>query len=90
MREWARTLNSRKDEALETMRNEGGLIESVFLDECPDGNYLIYYMRTENHEKAREAFQNSQLPIDLYHKQFKQDTWEENKKLELLVDLEVK
>lgn len=56
---------------------------------CPDGDYLIYYMRVENHEKAREVFKNSQLPIDVYHKQFKTDTWAENKKLELLVDLEV-
>lgn len=90
VREWAETLNVRKEEALETMRNEGGLIESVFLDQCPDGDYLIYYMRVEDHEKAREVFKNSQLPIDVYHKQFKTDTWAENKKLELLLDLEVK
>jgi hypothetical protein len=47
-------------------------------------------MRAENHEKAREVFKKSNLPIDLYHKQFKQGTWAENKTLELLVDLEVK
>lgn len=71
VREWAKTLNDRSAEALETMRNEGSLVESVFLDQCPDGDYLIYYVRVENHENAREVFKKSNLPIDLYHKQFK-------------------
>lgn len=90
VREWAKALNECSVEALDTMRNEGSIIESVFLDQCSDGDYLIYYVRVENHEKAREVFRNSQLPIDVYHKQFKRETWAENKKLELLVDLEVK
>lgn len=88
VREWALTLNQRKDEALETLRNEGVAIESVFLDRRPDGDYLIYYMKADDFKKVKEVHANSKLPIDVYHKQFKQETIEEQKVLELLVDLE--
>ncbi len=83
VREWARTLTTRKEEALETLRNEGVAIESVFLESCPDGDYLIYYMKAKDFNKVKEVFDKSTLPIDVYHRKFKQETMIESSGLEL-------
>ncbi len=49
---------------------------------------LVYFMKVEDFKKSREAAEKSPHPIDKYHQQFRRDTWEEQKQLELLVDLE--
>jgi hypothetical protein len=84
---WAEEINRRKPEALTTLFAEGISIESAFLDISSDGDFLIYYMRAKNFEKAREIFRHSKHSIDAYHKQFRNDAWEEKKSLELLLDL---
>ena len=88
VREWAAELNSRRDEAFETLKDEGVFIESAFLEQTTDGDFLIYYMRMESMEKAKAAVARSPHPIDAYHKQFKIDCWESTQQLELLVDFE--
>ena len=88
VREWAAEINRRRDEALATLRDEGVLVESVFLDSGEEGDFLIYYMKAESLQKAREAGRNSTHEIDAYHHQFQRDTFESGKKLELLVDLD--
>ena len=85
---WAQEIDSRKDEALATLRDEGIFVESFFLDTADDGDYLIGYIRAESFEKAAEAVRQSTHALDAYHQQFKRDTWESGKPLELLVDLE--
>jgi hypothetical protein len=88
VREWAQTLNERNDEALETLRDEGGVVESVFLDHTADGDFLIYYMKAEDFEKSAEAYKNSTHAIDEYHRRFIHETRAEAQNLELLVDLD--
>lgn len=88
VREWAATINSRMDEALATLRDEGVVIESVFLDSASDGEFLIYYMKAESFEKATEVVQKSVHALDEYHQKFMRETCVEGHKLELLVDLD--
>jgi hypothetical protein len=88
VREWALTINSRKDEAIETLRREGIIIESVFLDKTSEGDFLIYYVKAKDLEDAKKAFQRSTVAIDEYHRQFKKETWDDFNNLEVLVDLE--
>jgi hypothetical protein len=88
VREWAKTLNERKDEAIATLRDESVILETVFLDQTDEGDFLIYIMKAQNLEKAREAVRKSAREIDAYHQNFKRETWAERKQLELLVDLE--
>lgn len=87
-REWARTINERREEALETLRDETVIFESVFLDRTSDGDYLIAIMKAESFEKAEEASKKSTHEIDKYHRRFKQDVWEERIELERMVDLD--
>ena len=88
VREWAAEINRRSGEALATLKDEGVVVESVFLDSGEDGDFLIYYMKAESMERAKEAGRDSTHEIDAYHRQFQRDTFEYGKKLELLVDLD--
>jgi uncharacterized protein DUF6176 len=87
-RAWAAELNRRPDEVLATLRDEGVVIESVFLDETGDGDYLVYYMKARSLADARAVAQRSTHAIDAYHQRFKHDTWEATTPLETLIDFE--
>jgi hypothetical protein len=89
VREWAKTLNeTRRDEAIATLRDETVIIESYFLESTPDGDFLVAFMKAENFEKSRKAAEISTHDIDRYHQQFKRDIWESLQPLEPLVDLD--
>jgi hypothetical protein len=86
--QWADELRSRADEVLATLRDEGVVIESVFLDSNEQGDFLVYYMKARSLSAARETAQRSFHRIDAYHERFKAHTWENRRSLELLVDFE--
>ncbi len=89
VREWARTLNeSRRAEALATLRDETVVLEAAFLDHTSEGDFLIYVMKAESFEKAAQAVSASKHHIDAYHQRFKKATWDTREQLELLVDLD--
>jgi hypothetical protein len=88
VRDWAQTINSRKDEALATLRDETVIIEAVFLDSTDDGDYLIAIMKAESFEKSAEAARNSTHAIDEYHSRVMREVRDEKVELELLVDLD--
>jgi hypothetical protein len=89
VREWAETLNeTRREEALTTLKDESVIVESYFLDRAEDGDYLIAFLKAESFEQARRAVETSTHDIDRYHQAVKKDTWESRQELELLVDLD--
>jgi hypothetical protein len=88
VREWAQTINSRKTEALATLRDETVIIEAVFLDSTGEGDYLIAIMKAESFEKSAEAAANSKHAIDEYHRRVMREVREEKIELELLVELD--
>lgn len=88
VREWAQTINERKDEALATLRDESVILEIAFLDRTSEGDFLIYLMKAESFEKAKEAVARSVHAIDEYHRNFKRECWLDGAPLETLVDLD--
>jgi len=89
VREWATALNeSRRAEALATLRDETIVFEAAFLDHTAEGDFLIYAMKPESFEKSKAAVAASTHEIDKYHQQFTRDTWDVRTPLELLVDLD--
>ncbi|MCA1637570.1 MAG: DUF6176 family protein, partial [Acidobacteria bacterium] len=74
--------------ALVTFRDESVILETAFLDQNDEGDFLIYLMKAESFEKTKQAAETSVHEIDEYHQNFKRETWEDGKKLELLIDLE--
>lgn len=87
-REWAMVINCRRDEAMATLQEEGVVLECAFLDQTVEGDFLIYVMKAESFQKAKEAAQRSNHEIDEYHLKFKDEAWEGGKRLEILIDLE--
>ena len=88
MREWARTINGRREEAVATLRNERVQLESVFLEEAADGNFLIYYMRGVDLTASQKVAGASEHPIDAYHRNFMRTHTEGGTVLELLIDVD--
>ena len=88
VRAWAETINSRREEALQTLEDEGVASESWFLFSLDEQDFLICYMSAESLDKAQEAVKQSVHSIDAYHKRFKEDTWDTGLLAELLVHLE--
>lgn len=87
VRAWAAEINRRRDEALATLRAEGAIVETAFLDSATEGDFLLYYMKAGSFAQVQEVFAQSQHAIDAYHRQFMQDIYAEAPPLELLVDL---
>ena len=81
-------MSEHRGEALQTLMAEGVSIESVFLESSVDGDFLVYYMRSESQEEAEAVAARSVEAIDRYHQQFKKETWVSATRLELLLDLE--
>ena len=81
---WAAELNARRDEVLATLRDEGVIVESVFLD----GEDLGYYLKAKDVAQAQAVYARSQHAIDAYHREFKDEAFAEQRTLELLIDFE--
>lgn len=88
IREWTRTINSRKTEAFETLKNEDVSIECAFLDKQQDGWYVIYFMKCKNIQNVFETLKKSDSKLDNYHKMVLQENLEKPVFLETLIDLE--
>lgn len=63
-------------------------MESVFLERTPEADFLVYYMKAADLDRSHQVARASNRPIDVYHRQFKEETWASVTNLELLVDLE--
>jgi Family of unknown function (DUF6176) len=86
VQEWAARMNHEMKAVKELLRKEGMAIESVFLEEASDGNYLIYYLRSNNLKKARNVSRASQHPLDIYHQDVMRKVAIDSTRLKCLLD----
>ena len=68
IRAWFRELQSRRSEVLATFLQEGAESESAHLLRGEDGPVLVYVMEVDDLDKARRAYAESSLAIDIEHK----------------------
>ena len=89
VQDWAKFINEHRVTALETLRTEGVTIESWFSLSLLGKDYLLCYMRVDSMAKAEKVAADSSNPVDVYHQQFKVNTWVRGAGSEgkLLVDL---
>lgn len=87
VRQWFQTLNHRRAELLEAFELEGVKLESVFLEQTPEGDFLVYYMRQDDLEKVYENLARLKLPVRLFHVECWKQYCEECTVLEPLFDL---
>ena len=89
LRAWMRKLTERRQEVVESFEQEGVRQEKAWLMEDEKGYVLVYAVEAEDIEKARQAYRDSTLPIDLEHREVLRDTLGERLKPELLYELAV-
>jgi uncharacterized protein DUF6176 len=68
LRAWLKELNDRKDEVRQTFEQETVRHERGYILDGRDGPILAYVMEAEDHDRARQAYRASTLPIDEEHK----------------------
>ena len=87
-RNWFQTLMMQKEEALAILKEQGVYVEAVFLDQIGEDYYLIYFMKEESRQKSSFFSSQSSHPINVTHKEYKKQCWEEKVFLEPLLDLD--
>jgi len=88
VREWSARLRSEIAEVRKLLKNEGMALESAFLEQSPQGDFLVYYIRSTNLKKTREVSQDSQHPIDVYHREVMKRITASAVELECVLDVE--
>ncbi len=69
LRDWYAELHARRDEAFQTLDNEGIRQEIAFILNTEHGELLAVFIEVEDMEKANEAFFSSPFEIDRQHKE---------------------
>ncbi len=87
LRWWMSELTRRKDEVRQTFAQEGTRHEVAYLLYDLEGPVLVYAIEAEDHDRAREAFESSMLPIDIEHRQIMQEALDGPADVELLYDV---
>lgn len=82
-----RGLAERPGEVQRSLRAEGILAESLFLERSPAGDHLYFFTRARDLERAAEAFRASELPLDVETREVIGATWGKAAALEPVVDL---
>jgi hypothetical protein len=67
LREWYAELETREPAVVETLRAEGMLTETAFLDTAGPTSYLYVYMEAENVDAALAAAADSEFDVDEQH-----------------------
>lgn len=89
LEEWRETLLARRDEALQTLRDEGVALESWFQIEIGGEPYLLWFMHAKSIGKAFETFMNSKHEIDAFHMEKMSKLAESQIEAASLLDLKV-
>ncbi|WP_459192176.1 DUF6176 family protein [Halosimplex sp. J119] len=79
LKEWMAEVRDRRNEAEETLRDEGMLTESAFLERTDDGPYLVYYMEAEDIDRVWDQYEDSNHDIDREHKRVMQEVLEDDR-----------
>lgn len=89
MVEWARGLAGRQDEVAGALAREQITLETVALERCADGLYLILYQRAPSLTRASEIFAVSDDPFDREMMALIAETWAAVEPLEILLDVDM-
>lgn len=82
--DWSQELLRRKEEVIETLKNEGVVSESCFISQ--NGEEVYYFMEALDLNKAHEMVDKNPHPIDNEHKIARQSSLEFVEKLEVLFE----
>jgi Family of unknown function (DUF6176) len=87
--DWAVEIHGRQREAFEAMSGEGVVAEAIILERGEAGDFVVYYMRARDLERASQVFAASTLPIDRATRTMIEECWDvaRIRALDVLLDL---
>ncbi|MEO0841027.1 MAG: DUF6176 family protein [Cyanobacteria bacterium J06643_5] len=88
VRQWVDEVCQRREEYIEAIAAERSYVEAIFLDSNYQGDFLIFYHKAADIDKALEYFWNSSKPIDVHKREYIKDAWESYERIELLLEVE--
>jgi hypothetical protein len=87
--EFLRSLKERKDLALEAMRREGMVVETMFLERRDDGDFLYYYVKARDLALANQVNMQATDSLTMEIRRFVAETWDHIVSPEPLIDFEL-
>lgn len=69
LRQWYAEMETRKDESLETLKNEGVRQEAAFILDTEHGDLLCVFIEVDDMDAANTSFFSSPHKIDHEHRQ---------------------
>lgn len=88
VREWSARLRNEIAEVRKLLKAEGMVLESAFLEQGPQGDFLVYYIRSPDLKRTREVSQASEHPIDVYHRDVMKKIAASSVELECILDVD--
>ena len=86
--EFLRSLKARKDLALEALRREGMMVETMFLERRDECDYLYYYAKARDLAHANQVNMESTDALTLEIRDFVAETWDHIVSPEPLIDFD--
>ncbi len=87
-RAWFEEANRRMPEVGATLRDEGVVVECVFLDSSDAGDFSTQYVKVENFARAQEVLAKSTNAIDPENAALFQELVESAQVLEMPIDMD--
>lgn len=84
-----RSLRDRKDLALEALRREGMVVETMFLERHEQGDYLYYYAKARDLAQANHVNMLATDSLAMEIRRFVSETWDHIVSPEPLIDLDL-
>ncbi len=85
--EWCEELKRRKNEVLETLRNEGVTSEACFFSD--DGESVYYFIEADSLETAHATGRRSALAIDKQHRLISKSSLEGAERMKTLFNFHI-
>lgn len=84
-----RSLRDRQDLALEALRREGMVVETMFLERHDQGDYLYYYAKARDLAHANNVNMLATDSLAMEIRRFVSETWDHIVSPEPLIDLDL-
>lgn len=84
-----RSLRDRKDLALEALRREGMVVETMFLERHEHGDFLYYYAKARDLAFANHVNMQATDALSMEIRRFVAETWDHIVSPEPLIDLDL-
>jgi len=72
--DWSKELERRKEEVIASMKKEGMISEACFISD--DGEFVYYFVETNDFGKTQKSIEENPNPIDIEHKKSRESSLE--------------